>query len=366
MSDFPTIVSLDVFFNQHDYGLSEDQQLLIKKRLKDSDNPSLVQIAREVFDDVDIVARSEKYNTIKKFCEKLKRDSIVVELDPDAQKYIRKNAMVMRPIDLAKAIFKDNSLVALSREVRTVEKFVKILGLGSFSMENEDGIKDYVPPKKIISLISKINCADPSANFKEDSLNNIQSKKVSNLRAFLLNSRFLSLINSLHLEDERALFENEFIASAYNKLDMNAEDLQTCVSLAYHYVLEKRTQNHLVILDQEIMKKVSDEDASLKMTLSDAYGKKSTELDQVVKRIQSLQKSLSDNRSVRLKAQSEASKSILSLVEVWKEEETRRKMIQISKITEEAVGKKMKEFEDEESVIASIYGISQDEISNGM
>jgi hypothetical protein len=366
MSDFPIIASLEEFFNQHDYGLTEDQQLLIKKRLEDPSKPSLVQIAIEVFDDPNIVARDEKYNTIRKFCDKIKRDSPTVNLDEDAQKYIRKNASLMRPIDMARAIFNDPSLAPLSREVKTVEKFVRILGLGSFSMSGDSGLKDYVPPKKDSLIIAKINASDPSADFREDNLSSSQIRKVANLKSFLGNSRFLSLMNSITFEDERALFENEFVASAYNKMDMNAEDLQSCISLAYHYVLEKRIQKHLVILDEEIMKNVQDEDANLKMTLTEAYGKKSTELDQCVKRIQSLQKALSTNRSDRLKAQTEANKSILSLVDVWKEEETRRKAILVAKVTENVVKGEMSRLEDEESVIVSIYGISQDEITDGM
>jgi len=364
MSEFPIIKSLEEFFNQHDYGLSEDQQLLIKKRLEEG--VSLVQISIEIYDDPSIVARSEKYNTVRKFVDKLKRDSPTVDLVEDAQKYIRKNASLMRPIDMARAVFNDSTLAPLSREVKTVEKFVRILGLGSFSMDNDTGIKDYVPPKKDSSIVAKINASDPSADFREDNLATSQMRKVANLKSFLSNSRFLSLINSITSEDERALFENEFIASAYNKLDMNAEDLQSCVSLAYHYVLEKRIQKHLVILDNEIMNSVQDEDASLKMTLTEAYGKKSTELDQCVKRIQSLQKSLSSNRSERLRAQTDANKSILSLVDIWKEEETRRKAILVAKVTETAVKNEMNRLEDEESVIASIYGISQEEITDGM
>lgn len=359
--DVPIISNIESFFDEYDYGLSTQQQDLIKQRL--DEGISLVSISREVFDDENLAARSDKYNIVRNFCEKLKRKVPRVDLTPDAQRYIRKNASLLRPIDLAKAIFNDPSLSPLSREVKTVEKFMKILGLG-FSMREEE-VKDYTPPKKDSQLVQKINNADPSANFREESLTAIQIKQLQNLKSFLSNSRFLSLMNSIADENERALFESEFIASSYAKLDMNSEDLQTCVSLAYHYILEKRIQNHLIILDEEIMNAVQDEDSTLKMTLTEAYGKKSTELDQCVKRIQSLQKALSSNRSERLKAQIEANKSILSLVEAWREEESRKKMILIAMATEKLVEEEMDRLEDEDSLIASIYGISKEEISNG-
>lgn len=360
--DFPIIQDIDAFFSQHDYGLSEDQQKLIREKL--DKGVGVVEIAREIFDDPNVVARSEKYNTIRKFCDKLKRGCETVFLDENAQRYIRKNAAIHRPLDMARVLFGDPNLKNLSKECKTIEKFVKILGLG-FSM-GEGEVREYKVPKTDSKIIEKINNADPSANFKEGSLNGAQTKMVANLKSFLGNSRFLSLMNSIYDEGERALFENEFVATAYNKMDMTAEDLQACITLAYHYLLEKRIQNHLIILDAELMESVQDKDASLKMTLTEAYGKKSDELDKCVKRIQSLQKSLSKNRADRLTAMADANKSLTSMVEMWKEEETRKRMLLIAKATELAVDSEMKRLENEESFIASIYGISQDEISDGM
>lgn len=361
MSNSTYIPDIDAFFAKHDYGLNEYQQKTIKKRFKEDE--SIINIAREVYDDPTIVARSKEYNSVRNFLEKVKRDAPPVHLDKDAQEYIRNNAHLMRPIDLAKAIFKDAKLKPLSNEVKTVDKFVKILGL-NFSMGSSD-LQDYSIPKANSKLISKINEADPSANFKEDTLSSAQEKQVNNLRSFLSNSRFLSHINSIEDQTERDLFENEFVASTYKKLEMNAEDLQTCVSLAYHYVLEKRIQDHLIILDTEIMSAVEGGDVQLKMTLTDAYGKKADELDKCVKRIQSLQRSLSTNYSQRLDAQTAANKSVLSLVEVWKEEDTRKKLLLAAKATDAAVDSTMDELEDESSLIASIFGISKEEIRDG-
>lgn len=360
--DLPIIKDLEVFFCQHDYGLSEDQQNLIRQRLEEG--VGVTEIAREIYDDPNVVARSERYNTVRKFCDKLKRGCETVFLDENAQRYIRKNASIHRPLDMARVLFGDPNLKQLSKEVKTIEKFLKILGLG-FSMTDKE-VREYKAPKTDQKILEKINLADPSANFKEGGLTTTQIKMISNLKSFLSNSRFTSLMNSIEDEQERNLFENEFIASAYNKLDMNAEDLQACITLAYHYVLEMRIQNHLIVLDQELMRCVQDEDVGLKMTLTEAYGKKSDELDKCVKRIQALQRSLSKNRADRLTAQMEASKSLTSMVELWKEEESRKKMILIAKATENEVKDEMARLENEDSFIASIYGISQEEITDGV
>jgi hypothetical protein len=54
--DFPIIQDIDAFFAQHDYGLSEDQQKLIQEKL--DKGVGIVEIARDIFDDPNIVARS--------------------------------------------------------------------------------------------------------------------------------------------------------------------------------------------------------------------------------------------------------------------------------------------------------------------
>ena len=75
--------------------------------------------------------------------------------------------------------------------------------------------------------------------------------------------------------------------------------------------------------------------------------------------------SLKEKRSDRLKKQIADNASILNLVEMWKEEESRKKMIQLAEMRKEAVKDEITKLGTMDEVKARIMGISEDEVLNG-
>ena len=67
----------------------------------------------------------------------------------------------------------------------------------------------------------------------------------------------------------------------------------------------------------------------------------------------------------RVKKQIADNASILNLVEMWKEEESRKKMIQLAEMRKEVVKDEIKNLGTMDEVKARIMGISEDEVLNG-
>ena len=101
------------------------------------------------------------------------------------------------------------------------------------------------------------------------------------------------------------------------------------------------------------------------MALVESISSAQTEYNQCVNRQQKLLESLKEKRSDRLKKQIADNASILNLVEMWKEEESRKKMIQLAEMRKEAVKSEIKNLGTMDEVKARIMGISEDEVLNG-
>jgi hypothetical protein len=100
------------------------------------------------------------------------------------------------------------------------------------------------------------------------------------------------------------------------------------------------------------------------MALVESISTAQTEYNQCVNRQQKLLESLKEKRSDRLKKQIKDNASILNLVEMWKEEETRKKMIELAEARKRIVKSEIDNLASMDDFKARILGISEEEILN--
>lgn len=358
------MIPIDVLFNKADYGLTEENQEFVKNNYS---KYSLVQLARIIFEKNSIDDRSKEVKDIKNFINRaITRKHSALELSPSQREEIERLSVSVGPVELARRIFNDQSLAPLSKEVKTVDKYIKVIGLNQCKTgEYEDNDSTYRPPKAVSKLIVKINGARHDANYVEDKLTGFQKKTVEALRGFLHNNRFLATINGIKDPYERNLFESEFINGVLDKPDLNSEELNMYVSLCSDYVILKQIKEQLDMLNEELRSSVEDTDKGIKMALTEAFGKKSKEYDDCAKRIKSMQESLSGIRSKRMENSFKQNSSLIVFVDAWKQEDERKKLILIAKAKEKECSSTMQEIETLEEYVARVMGISQEEVLNG-
>ena len=121
----------------------------------------------------------------------------------------------------------------------------------------------------------------------------------------------------------------------------------------------QRRKEHLTRLLDNV---VEDSDGRASMSLVEAIGKTETEYNQSVNRQQKLLESLKEKRSDRLKKEIKENASILNLVRLWKEEESRKNLLHLAEIRKKTVDEEVQKLSDIDEVKARILGLGEDEV----
>ena len=101
------------------------------------------------------------------------------------------------------------------------------------------------------------------------------------------------------------------------------------------------------------------------MSLVDAIGGSQQEYNQCVNRQNKLLNDLKEKRSDRMKKQLDASASVLNLVEMWKEEENRVKLVRLANLRKQVVKEEIKHLADMDEVKSKILGLTEGEVMDG-
>jgi hypothetical protein len=101
------------------------------------------------------------------------------------------------------------------------------------------------------------------------------------------------------------------------------------------------------------------------MGLVEAIGKAGTEYDQCLKRCNDLLDDLKEKRSTRLSKQIKENASILNLVQMWRDEEQRIKLLKLGELEQRAISNEVEKISDMSEIKARILGLSKEDILNG-
>ena len=110
---------------------------------------------------------------------------------------------------------------------------------------------------------------------------------------------------------------------------------------------------------------VEDSDGRASMSLVEVIGKVETEYNQSVNRQQKLLGDLKEKRSDRLSKQIKENASILNLVQAWKDEESRKKMIHLAEMKKEVIKEEVERLSSMDEIKCRILGLGEDEALNG-
>ena len=143
--------------------------------------------------------------------------------------------------------------------------------------------------------------------------------------------RFCYQINTYVTETDRELFESSFIRYSHNKPDLTQEEVDQYIVLSAEVVIASNIQRRVERLQTLLDQNAEDtEGRRMAMSLVEAINTAQTEYNQCVNRQTKLLNELKEKRSQRMSKQMQQSASILNLVELWKDEESRNKMIKIA------------------------------------
>lgn len=362
--------------------LNEDQQLAILEEWnkRTDDPPYIKELIKLVFPDIpeDMVDGRSKYGrAVKKFLAEKSLSAKVshkyypkekVELTEDQKEFIDNNCSAMKPMDMARLIFEDNKIAALDLRYKVVAEYINELPNQIKYSDTNDEVPvegGYAPPKSESRAIVRVNKYVHNGIDKEKISPKIK-KSMSTLIAYMHTFRFLHQISTYAIETDRELFESSFVRYTWDKSDLTQEEVDQYIVLSAEVVIASNIQRRVERLQTLLDQNAEDtEGRRMAMSLVEAINTAQTEYNQCVNRQTKLLNELKEKRSQRMSKVLQESASILNLVELWKDEESRNKMIKIAEIRKKNISSEIERLSSMEDIKSRIMGISEEEVLNG-
>ena len=354
---------------------SSQKELIINEwNSRPNNPPSLLELINIAFPDQGLDGRTKEGRAVKAFLASRDikarasheyQSKKEIKLSEEDKLFIQNNLEFMSSVEMGRLIFKDNNLTNLNQEVRVIADYVKELTSSDqsvpFEPTEEIPAEEYKPPKTFDKTMYRVN------KYVHDTINKekITSKDKKNVKALIgyLNAyRFSYQMNTYTNNTDRDLFESSFIRYTHNKDDLSQEEVDQYIVLSSEVVIAANIQRRKEHLTRLLDNVVEDSDGRASMSLVEAIGKTETEYNQSVNRQQKLLESLKEKRSDRLKKQIKENASILNLVRLWKEEESRQNLLHLAEMRKKTVDEEVQKLSDIDEVKARILGLGEDDV----
>jgi len=272
---------------------------------------------------------------------------------------------MMTAVDLARELFNNYGLTNLSIEARSVQEYLDTLpkNIQANTSDREDDQGEYKPPKNLERALVRVNKYVLNG-LDKDKLTARQKKDLTSLISYLHTFRFSHQIGTYLTNEDRELFESSFIRYAYDKGDLTQEEVDQYIILSTEVVISANIQRTIQTLQEQIDIEVSSGNR-IPMPLIEAVTSARTEYNQCVTRQQKLLNDLKIKRSERLSNQVKENASILNLVQMWKDEDTRKEMIKMADMRREILKAEVGRLSSMDDVKARIFGLTEEEVLDG-
>lgn len=360
-----------------DHNLTDAQKLLILKKWNENESnpPSIAELIKVAWPELPskyldgrlLWGKSVKKLLIEKDIRVLTiaDDKSKMELTKEQKEYIRNNCSTSKPFDMAKVIFGNKMLSPASIEMRLVAQFIKTLDPQVVLVDKDIPDFDYRPPKTIVQVLSRIRkYVSETEKWEMEKLTSQQVKCCEMLIHYLHDLRFKRQIDSYQKQEDKNTFESEFVKYVYNKPDLAQEEISQYIALCSFIVSEFNINAYLEMLKTQ-MQDEYDAGGRVSGNLVDAIESARADLDACSKRQSALYNSLIEKRSEKVKGRMKDTASILNVIELWKNEESRKKMLLIANNQRSKLEDEINRLESMEDIICIIAGISKNEVLNG-
>ncbi len=351
--------------------LTEEQKSnILEAWNKDTSNPpALLELIKIAFPDKNVDGRSKEGRAVKAFLSTVNikargaheyQHKDALELNSDQIEFIQNHYPDMAPLQIAKVIFKNEDLGPLNQETRVVAEYIK--NNIDNDAEPEEVSQEYKVPTTFNLMLSRINkyIAEP---IDKDRITNLQKKETTAALGYISTYRFIHQVNRYTSQRDRDLLESTFIRYVYDKPDLSQEEVDQFILLSTEVVIASNIQDRVERLRGMLDDVADDTDGRrISMSLVESINTAQTEYNQSVTRQQKLLSDLKEKRSDKLKKQIQENASILNLVEMWKEEESRNKMIKLAELRKQAVQEEAERLGTLDEVKARILGLTEDEL----
>tara|TARA_R100001443_G_C3359602_1_gene178771 strand:+ start:2090 stop:3139 length:1050 start_codon:yes stop_codon:yes gene_type:complete len=346
--------------------LSNEQKEFLRENA--SRIPNLIDLTKQCFKDDSLDGRSKEGRAVRKFLVEnaiefrttSRPPAETIEFTQEQTEFILQQADTgLSSLEIARIIFPDRRVSPLSAEQRAVLVEIRSVNPDILPSQDSGALSSYISPKAPSRIIKKINDAT-GLGLDEPKLNRQKQVCVEKLMVNLSNSRFLKIINNYLNEEDRVLFEHEFIRLTWDKPDLTADEINLYLNVCKEVINLEVISAHLNKLNN--MFDEADEQQEMSIRLAEIIKAKSSEYHQCETRIENLTKKLQGDRGERMKKMQKENASFLSIVQLFQEEEERKTMARIAEMQKEAVKKEAERLEGMAEWKARVLGIGQQDV----
>lgn len=347
-------------------------QRYIRENMDQKQAGDMLQFQRNAWDNQSLDVRDEKYKRGKAFYIRCRNGRGEHNFTDDQIREIIQKGQTHKPNEILKEMYPEGlSKAEISAWAQSVKYFLDAVGIeylgpaARFSeLQEIDVGGEYRPPVNDDTVIRKINKAIPNADISKWKLSSFQKKCIRVLKANMAIDKFCLTINSFRVPIERQIFENEFIRSCFDRPDMIADDINTCMMLAGEYVREIQIREMMNLFDNKTKAALEGDDKQgLSQSFAENLKAKAAELDKCQKNIKDLQKILNSTYAKRKEVESKFHESIAKYVNAVCEESNRNALINQKKAYEQNILRvEIDRIAKTDQKIGEVHGIGIDEI----
>lgn len=347
--------------------LTDEQKDFIKNNFNSI--PDLIELTRRVFNDDSLDGRTKEGRAVRDFLakhkinykttQKEKRESI--EFSQEQKEFMIQYAKEgMSAYEISKILFPEVNVTNLSKEVTEVAKFIEDVDFRLMHPSESAMNSQYFPPKSISRIIKKVNeyCQQ---DLEENKLDRTTLDYLESSMRFLSAPRFVQVINTYSSNEDRRLFEAEYIRSVWDKPDLTSDELNLYINVCMDYIHLKNISRAIDKLNR--MFEECEDQQDMTVRLAELLKTKSEEYNQCEKRQETLIARLNGDRKERIKNKHKDNASILSLVRVFQNEADRKRMVDMAEKQKMLIAQEADNLERMDVWKARVLGISKDDVT---
>jgi len=334
------------------------------------------EIARGAFNNQTLDGRSIECKAVKVYLASMGkavtevRSPYAVALDDEQKAYIAQYYEGSSPLEMARILFKNPDLTTASGEYSAVVSYCRMVN-PLFHKSDEMVDELYDPPSTMDDLLRVVNKyaindrPDGKAIYVPSNLSNQDRKQLTRLMSYMGIMLFSVEANKYRRKMDRELFISTFVLNTWDKPDLLAGEVQQYISYSAETVRRVGIERQIQQLDERHSAILDDPNAKPNMTEIEWINAMRQKLNESLKQSAALLKALEGDRAKRLGDKVQSNASMHNLVETWKREEDRRKIIQMAERKQKAALKaEVVRLSDLDSLTAEIFGLSEEDILN--
>lgn len=346
--------------------LTEEQKAFIDANADEISD--LDKLTQAVFMDDSLDGRNREGRAVRAYCIErgiefgtIKSQSAAknIELDDDMRAKIEAYAAEdVNAFQIAKVLFPENKIYPLSKETLVVAEYIR--ENCPESLQDVDSAKGliYTPPSNRAEVIKLVN-THMLTDYKLEKVTRAEEVCIDSMKKILNSPRFAYQMNSYTEQKERDLFEAEMIRACWEKDDLTADEVNLYINVCMDYINLKQIEKQKFKINEMFESAEGQGEMSIKLT--EMIKTKNDEYDKCVGRIDKVITKLQGDRSKRMKDREGNTASVLAIVKLFQEEDSRLVMVRMAEHQNKLVKERADEIESMDSWMARVAGVSKQE-----